>query len=578
MAIMIPSVISPDIKSTAEKHIFKWFQNAPGTSDWIILHSLGISNHKKVIHGEVDFFALIPGMGIFALEVKGGRVRRENGIWSFTNKHGHADYSARGPFDQAWEGIFSLKESIKNLVDDDHKYLSNLLFGIGVMFPDIYYESVGVDEEPWQVFDNRDGNNVYNYVCRIAEGAECVWRDKRGELKEKNYPTTEDVRYLASLLRGDFDFVPFLGTQMQYADEQLIALTKEQYKCLDQLDENPRCLVRGTAGTGKTLLAIEAAKKAVANGEYVALFCYNRLLGNWLHENFKQQSLNLRPLYVGTLHGFMSNVVKSSGKDISLLAGNHSNNFYEIILPVLAKEILLTETVHFDRIIIDEAQDIITPEYLGFLDACVQGGLDRGKWMMFGDFSMQNIYGENRNEKDLVKCLEERATFVRFRLNINCRNTQKICNEIGTITGNFKNKIFQKIIDGPPVQYITYENQNDQRDKLVKILIELFDNQVEPGDITILSPRKMENSVVNLLQGIEVRLYEIPKIEMLTYYTIQGFKGLENKVIILVDIMNLRDKNLMYVALSRARTGLYVFETIEAYKEYTELFIKRRLK
>ena len=83
MAIMIPSVISPDVKSNAEKHIFKWFQKAPGTEDWIILHSLGVSNHKKVIHGEVDFFALIPEMGIFALEVKGGRVRRQNGIWSY---------------------------------------------------------------------------------------------------------------------------------------------------------------------------------------------------------------------------------------------------------------------------------------------------------------------------------------------------------------------------------------------------------------------------------------------------------------------------------------------------------------
>ena len=112
MAIMIPSVISPDVKSNAEKHIFKWFQKAPGTEDWIILHSLGVSNHKKVIHGEVDFFALIPEMGIFALEVKGGRVRRQNGIWSFTDKYGHTDTKERGPFDQAWEGIYSLKEYI----------------------------------------------------------------------------------------------------------------------------------------------------------------------------------------------------------------------------------------------------------------------------------------------------------------------------------------------------------------------------------------------------------------------------------------------------------------------------------
>ena len=31
MAIMIPSVISPEVKSSAERKIFEWFQNAPGT-------------------------------------------------------------------------------------------------------------------------------------------------------------------------------------------------------------------------------------------------------------------------------------------------------------------------------------------------------------------------------------------------------------------------------------------------------------------------------------------------------------------------------------------------------------------
>ena len=55
MAIMIPNALSPDIKSAAEKHIFDWFQNAPGTENWIILHSLGISTHQRVIHGETDF-------------------------------------------------------------------------------------------------------------------------------------------------------------------------------------------------------------------------------------------------------------------------------------------------------------------------------------------------------------------------------------------------------------------------------------------------------------------------------------------------------------------------------------------
>ena len=55
MAIMIPSVISPEVKSSAERKIFEWFQNAPGTDKWIVLHSLGITTHNKVIYGETDF-------------------------------------------------------------------------------------------------------------------------------------------------------------------------------------------------------------------------------------------------------------------------------------------------------------------------------------------------------------------------------------------------------------------------------------------------------------------------------------------------------------------------------------------
>ena len=52
MAKMIPSVLSPEIKSAAEKHIFEWFRDDPRTNDWIVLHSLGMSNHNRVMHGE----------------------------------------------------------------------------------------------------------------------------------------------------------------------------------------------------------------------------------------------------------------------------------------------------------------------------------------------------------------------------------------------------------------------------------------------------------------------------------------------------------------------------------------------
>ena len=113
MAKMIPSVISPEIKSNAEKRIFEWFRDDSETEGWVVIHSLGISNHMTVLYGELDFFVWAPKLGIFALEVKGGRVSRSNGVWRFTNKYNQTNTKNRGPFEQANEGMFSLIEAIK---------------------------------------------------------------------------------------------------------------------------------------------------------------------------------------------------------------------------------------------------------------------------------------------------------------------------------------------------------------------------------------------------------------------------------------------------------------------------------
>ena len=313
MAIMIPSVISPEVKSDAERKIFSWFQNAPGTDKWVVLHSLGIATHNKVIYGETDFLVIAPKLGIFALEVKGGRVRRENGIWYFTNRYGATNSKVRGPFEQAKDGIFSIVDAIKKRVDIDHRHIGNMLFGYGVMFPDIEFTSSGVEEDQWQVFDARDGSNVKQFIKRLSDGSKAKWEDHYGPINDSKFPDSADVRYIASLLRGDFDCAVSMSAQLRNASEALIALTKEQYRCLDQLDDNPRCLIQGAAGTGNTLLALEAAKKAAANGERVALFCFNSNLADWLNSYFENMPASVRPVFVGTLHKYMTQVAKEAG-------------------------------------------------------------------------------------------------------------------------------------------------------------------------------------------------------------------------------------------------------------------------
>lgn len=578
MAIMIPSEISPEVKSMAEKRIFQWFKNAPGTDKWIVLHSLGIANHNRVIYGEMDFLVLAPQYGLFALEVKGGRVKRENGIWYFTNRYDKTTSKNRGPFEQAKEGIFSIIDALKNKVDIEHSYIGNMMYGYGVMFPDIVFTSNEIEEEQWQVFDSRDHDDVKKYIKRLSEGSVRKWESHYGSIKDSKIPDYADVKYIASILRGDFDFALSYNTQLRNAGEQLIALTNEQYKCLDQLDDNLRCLIHGPAGTGKTLLAIEEVKKSVARGEKVAFFCYNSNLAEWLSSQFENVDESLKPVYVGTIHKFMTNIAKQNELLPAYTGNNENQKYYETILPEAAGLSLLKSGVSIDKIIIDEAQDLIRNSYLEFLDVLLEKGLARGKWIMFGDFSMQAIYSNGISGDQMISKLEEITSFVRFRLTINCRNTKPICKEIENITGLEPPKGLWTKVDGPPVQIVTWSSEDIQCKRLSEILDRLVKSDIYPEQITILSPKKREESIVSKLEGYKIKDYKIPINQSISFCTIQSYKGLENTVIILTDIESFSSDKLMYVGLSRACSGLFLLISEAAKREYDDILIRRLLK
>ena len=577
MAKMIPESVSQDIKSQAEKNIFRWFQEAPNTEGWVILHSMGIATHKRVMHGEIDFLVLAPGLGMFALEVKGGRVKRKLGKWYFINKYGKMDEKIRGPFDQAWEGIYSVRNSIESKIDTRHKYLKNMIFGIGVMFPDIEYSSVGVDEAPWQVFDINDGVGVANYVKRIANGATDNLRRLGYTITDEMYPDQEDIQYLEGLLRGDFDIEVPLRIKQKYAEDGLIELTHEQAMCIEQLSDNPRALIRGAAGTGKTMLAIEAVKQAIANKEKTAFFCFNRLLGDWLEDYFENDEKNEDLLFVGSFHRYMIKLLKEMGVSAGDEADKQNPRYYTEQLPSIVVEKLGDCIAKFDKIVVDEAQDLFSQEYLRVMDLILRGGISKGTWIMFGDFTMQSIYSKGMTENEYLEMLQDRSFFSIFRLNKNCRNTRKICLEIENIIGIPENPAFCDGIDTPAVDHILYDNIEDQKSKVEKLLQDLLDDGVPASDIVILSPRKRVNSVVNLLDGFGIDNYSIAAQGRVRFSSVQAFKGLESSAVILTDIESYEDEKLIYIGLTRARIILNIFETKKASAERTKLFVERRL-
>ena len=112
MAKMIPAQIDDAVESSAERRVFELLAADPNTCGWTVLHSLGLSRRPSGPYGEIDFVVVIPNEGILCLEVKGGRVSCEDGVWKTVNRYGREAELKKSPFAQARDSMFALREMI----------------------------------------------------------------------------------------------------------------------------------------------------------------------------------------------------------------------------------------------------------------------------------------------------------------------------------------------------------------------------------------------------------------------------------------------------------------------------------
>ena len=227
----------------------------------------------------------------------------------------------------------------------------------------------------------------------------------------------------------------------------------------------------------------------------------------------------------------------------------------------MALDYLAEHPVKFDKIIIDEAQDLLHGNYLLVIDELLEGGLRKGHWFFFGDFKYQTIYCRGSSYDSIYDLLENEANFASFALTVNCRNSINVQKEMNKIIGS-EIEVLNKDASLPPVKYITF-GEDDEASLIEAEIDKLIAAGVDKKSITLLSAFKFENSVASKLKKYKISPVAAES-NNITYSTIQGFKGLENSVIMLVDIQSYSKPDLMYVGMSRARNALYVFETKRA--------------
>jgi superfamily I DNA/RNA helicase len=344
------------------------------------------------------------------------------------------------------------------------------------------------------------------------------------------------------------------GDRRRARETQLLAFIDEQYRALDAMADNRAVVFVGEAGTGKTMMAMEAARREVATGHTGRLLCYNRFLGKLLSDLGRSAGLRL-----GTLHQEMLRLAAIEAPEAA------DSEFWDHDLPERAAETLLNDAdgETEDFLIVDEIQDIARAPLLDVLDLLVDGGLQRGRVLFFGDFERQAIYGEV-DGRDLLRARVPHLAV--HRLTENCRNLPRIgyqVNVLSNLQPGYRH--FRRQDDGVDPVFQAYKAGTDQSPLLTEAVRQLRDEGYELNEIVVLSPLRTGSTAETttdpwLRQVLSPADGNRPRPGHLQHSTIHAFKGLESPAVVLTDL----DRNvvpnfesLLYVGLTRAMDRLF---------------------
>lgn len=554
MALLIPD--TPAQCAASERQVFQRMQREL-PDDWIVLHSLHLLQQDTKIAGEADFIVLST-KGIFVIEVKGSsRVSCHNGVWGYGTPGTGRYYEKReSPFVQANRAMFELQKIIGR-----NPKLGDLLIGSGVVMPNTIFRIEGPEIEPGVLLDARAySKNLGFYIGTLARHWDQLYQRKHGNTRRT--PTRVELTALRQLLRPNAESTPGLATIFNGLEERLLLLTNQQVRALRGMENNPRTLVTGRAGTGKTVIATDRALRVSHTGARVLYVCFNQLLAKHIASGLAANKAS-ENIHVRHLHGIFYDTISRAGLTARLNnPAVDSKDLYGRIFPEIFFEAAIQSDYQpADVLILDEAQDFLTPENVAALDLMVAGGLEKGRWSMFLD-PLQNIYGAESEEA--MRILKQ-AGYADYELVENCRNTREVATQGSIISGI--DVAIESAVPGVQCDCIFYRDRNDFSAKIEAELRRLLDGGVPANDIIILSTRQLENSSIagrQQIAGLEIQdlAESTGKAPGLQFATMHAFKGLERKVVLAIDLDRLGSQQmalLHYAGLSRAITLLRPF-------------------
>ncbi len=523
--------------------------------EFFIWHDLKLATHSETrnpynkIEAQIDFL-LVCNKGICVIEVKGGQVEFHNSEFNFRHQ-GELQSMKQNPIKQSEGYKFTLKEKILQ------KYSKKLFIDICV-FPftkiDFSQNSNLFGETIYSYIQEERGVSLTKFIENKFISTKLKLESKHNfEFEELNNNDFNDIRKILSPSLGDKN--KFITNKETY---QWLGL--KNFEIFDGLSKNPRILIEGIPGCGKTTFALGYAdQKRHLKGLYL---CWNRLLKTQISSRIKDR--DLLNLEVNTYFTFLNEL-------------GVNNLSFDDSIEEFRNKVLTFFTMKFDNqydyIIIDEGQDIINRGVEILLDKLTGNGsgLTNGNILFLCDSEQAYSLSDEviSDDIDLLSMY-----FSHFQMNNSNRSVNNP--DIRRFAKNILDDIYlinsQMIIDLYPNMVMKFTSFKKAKNQMVKDFLNPIrdpNNSLRGKDCVLLieSSLLVEANLEELYMNECEELTEnnvTDKSNILRYTSPLKFKGLEKEnVALIVRQPSAITQQEIYVGVTRAMSNLKMYVVYE---------------
>ena len=552
---IIPAFIDQDKSPPGEVLIYEKLQQA--TTDWTVIHSLDLAPFNRMKRTEIDFLIIIPDVGLLCVEVKS---HREIG---FDGQSWYPESVKKSPFQQAMDGRYALQRRISAGLGR----LKDVPVVHCCIFPNAPFTVPrNLSIQSFEVMDRTRFRSL-RHPDEFCAGLK--------NMAQKLIDTDPQVKPLRTPLSAVMieEFIEYcfpIRKRRPEKEEELAARSHEleaklrvqQTPVLKLSEWNSRIIIEGGAGTGKTLIGLEVARRKAEQGLRTAFLTFNNLVGKWAQSEVSQGNHPL--LIAGPVNSVLLNLF-----DIDVPA-QAPTSFWDDMLSEVQDALTNPERQQeamFDYLVIDEAQDFLgRPDLFETVDLLIEGGFNGGNCLLMGDFQNQILTFDHDLISNTLNQFKRYSAC--WKLGENCRNYSAVGNLAISLSDASDDTYSGYMRTGGGLnsfKLATYKNIDEQIGKIDTFISASIKNGFKAEDITLLSYGSAAKSCITELQNQSTinlqAASETKRPGYVQYTTAHAYKGLENKVILLTDV-DLRGtsvtRNLFYTAITRATEQVFV--------------------